>query len=104
MDSPSPKTTTLVWMAADFIHGFGIMQPTVLHDVQNGFTVVYVIKQILIQHDKVGELAGLQGAQMAIQTDILCSLQSGSADGFHRCHPALYDYGCKGSDIVLHFS
>lgn len=79
-------------LAIDRLHGAGIVEGSVGHDPLNVLGVTNVLGGIVFlgNDDKVGELARLQGAEIAIESDVFGAIQGAATERFQWCHAALH--------------
>ena len=76
-------------MIADLIHGGGIVQATVQHRIKNIFGLIDIGQRISVDHNQIGQFAGLQGTDMFIQPDIFSPVDGCHLECVVIAHPTL---------------
>src|SRR5690606_31869583 len=63
----------------DLVERIGVVEPAVLHDVPDPRAVADILERIRIEHEDVGELARLEGAEVLAEPDRLRAEDRGRA-------------------------
>src|SRR5690625_1108316 len=73
----------------DLVHRPPIEEPAVDHDVPHALRVADVLERVRVEDDEVGELAGLDRAEVLVEAEVLGAVQRGGADDLERGETAL---------------
>src|SRR2546430_15183813 len=85
---PPPHLRQRLLARPHFVQRCAFIQPPVLHHVMDLLGVVDVLERIRVEHDQVGQLAGLERAQVLVHSDAVRAVHRTDAERFAWRHPA----------------
>src|SRR5690606_21698039 len=76
----------------ELVHRLRIEDPATDDRVPDGIALANVREHVAFDHGEVGELAGLDRSQVAVEAEVLGPVQRGTAQRLVRRHAALYEH------------
>src|SRR5690554_6947463 len=73
-------------LIADLIHRLGIIQPSVDHDIADGFRVTDIVQGVFVQNDQVSHFTHSQRANVLACPNVFCPIDGSGLQSFHIGH------------------